>query len=36
MNLMPLLQDIERARAVYKACLDLLPHKVFTFAKVRP
>eukprot|EP00045_Choanoeca_perplexa_P008244 m.75973 g.75973 ORF g.75973 m.75973 type:complete len:670 (+) comp14415_c0_seq1:2-2011(+) len=27
-------QDIERARAVYKACLDLLPHKVFTFAKV--
>jgi crooked neck len=27
-------KDIERARAVYKACLNLIPHKIFTFAKV--
>lgn len=27
-------QDIERARQVYTACLELLPHKKFTFAKV--
>lgn len=27
-------KDIERARQVYKVCLDLIPHKKFTFAKV--
>eukprot|EP00029_Vermamoeba_vermiformis_P008695 TRINITY_DN4141_c0_g1_i1.p1 TRINITY_DN4141_c0_g1~~TRINITY_DN4141_c0_g1_i1.p1 ORF type:complete len:674 (+),score=177.55 TRINITY_DN4141_c0_g1_i1:181-2202(+) len=27
-------KDVERARAVYKACLNLIPHKVFTFAKI--
>ena len=27
-------EDPERTREVYKACLDLMPHKVFTFAKV--
>lgn len=27
-------QDCERARQVYRTCLDLLPHKRFTFAKV--
>ncbi|XP_069117368.1 crooked neck-like protein 1 [Argopecten irradians] len=27
-------QDIERTREVYKACLDIIPHKKFTFAKV--
>lgn len=27
-------QDFERARQVYKACLELLPHKVFTFSKI--
>ncbi|XP_050306163.1 protein crooked neck [Anthonomus grandis grandis] len=27
-------QDYERARQVYKACLELLPHKVFTFSKI--
>jgi len=27
-------QDMERTRSVYKACLDLIPHKFFTFAKV--
>jgi crooked neck len=27
-------QDMERARQVYRTCLDLLPHKRFTFAKV--
>lgn len=26
--------DYERVRQVYKACLELLPHKVFTFSKV--
>lgn len=27
-------QDVERARQVYDACLKLIPHKKFTFAKV--
>ena len=27
-------QDEERTRQVYKACLDMMPHKKFTFAKV--
>ncbi|XP_067942125.1 crooked neck-like protein 1 [Watersipora subatra] len=27
-------QDMERTRQVYTACLDLLPHKKFTFAKI--
>ncbi|CAG0917317.1 unnamed protein product [Notodromas monacha] len=27
-------KDIERTRQVYKACLDLLPHKNFTFSKI--
>lgn len=27
-------KDIERARQVYDACLNLIPHKKFTFAKV--
>ncbi len=27
-------KDIERAGQVYKLCLDLIPHKKFTFAKV--
>lgn len=27
-------EDAERTRQVYKACLQLLPHKVFTFSKV--
>ncbi|ROW16246.1 hypothetical protein VPNG_01833 [Cytospora leucostoma] len=27
-------QDIERARQVYDECLNLIPHKKFTFAKV--
>ncbi|KAF7269393.1 hypothetical protein GWI33_017576 [Rhynchophorus ferrugineus] len=27
-------EDYERARQVYKACLELLPHKVFTFSKI--
>lgn len=27
-------QDFDRTRQVYKACLDLLPHKVFTFSKI--
>ena len=26
--------DADRARQVYEACLDLMPHKSFTFAKV--
>ena len=26
--------DIDRARQVYRTCLDILPHKKFTFAKV--
>ncbi len=28
-------EDPARTREVYKACLDLMPHKAFTFAKVR-
>ena len=28
------MKDIDRARQVYKACLDNIPHKTFTFAKV--
>ena len=27
-------EDAERTRQVYKACLNLIPHSVFTFAKV--
>ncbi|XP_033124817.1 crooked neck-like protein 1 [Anneissia japonica] len=27
-------KDMERTRQVYKACLDLIPHKEFTFAKI--
>ena len=27
-------KDMERARQVYRTCLDLIPHKRFTFAKV--
>lgn len=27
-------RDYERTRQVYKACLELLPHKVFTFSKI--
>uniref|UniRef100_A0A914Y3B7 Crooked neck protein n=1 Tax=Panagrolaimus superbus TaxID=310955 RepID=A0A914Y3B7_9BILA len=27
-------EDIERARDVFKACLDVIPHKKFTFAKI--
>lgn len=27
-------KDLERCRALYKTCLDLIPHKVFTFAKI--
>ncbi|KAI1415676.1 cell cycle control protein [Hypoxylon sp. FL1857] len=27
-------KDINRARQIYKLCLDLIPHKKFTFAKV--
>ncbi|KAI0484769.1 cell cycle control protein [Xylariaceae sp. FL0804] len=27
-------KDVERARQIYKLCLDLIPHKKFTFAKV--
>jgi crooked neck len=26
--------DVARAREVYKTCLELVPHKIFTFAKV--
>lgn len=29
-------QDAERTREVYRACLKLIPHKAFTFAKVSP
>jgi crooked neck len=28
-------EDVERTQPVYKACLDLLPHKHFTFTKIR-
>ncbi|KAK4883629.1 hypothetical protein RN001_006948 [Aquatica leii] len=27
-------RNVERTREVYKACLDLLPHKTFTFSKI--
>lgn len=27
-------EDFDRTRQVYKACLQLLPHKVFTFSKI--
>ncbi|KAG7110975.1 Pre-mRNA-splicing factor clf1 like protein [Verticillium longisporum] len=27
-------KDIERARQIYKVCLDLIPHKKYTFAKI--
>eukprot|EP00501_MAST-03F_sp_TOSAG23-6_P000282 GSMAST32.ASY1.ANO1.288.1 assembled CDS len=27
-------KDIERTRAVYKTCLQLIPHEIFTFAKI--
>ncbi|KAI0846914.1 cell cycle control protein [Daldinia vernicosa] len=27
-------KDVDRARQIYKLCLDLIPHKKFTFAKV--
>ncbi|XP_065844556.1 crooked neck-like protein 1 isoform X2 [Oscarella lobularis] len=27
-------KDIDRTRLVYKACVDLIPHRVFTFAKI--
>ncbi|KAK9828970.1 hypothetical protein WJX72_003124 [[Myrmecia] bisecta] len=27
-------QDMERTREVYRACLKLIPHKAFTFAKI--
>ena len=27
-------EDMERARQVYQACLELIPHKKFTFAKM--
>ncbi len=29
-------EDAERTRQVYKACLNLIPHSIFTFAKVSP
>ncbi|WAR18187.1 CRNL1-like protein [Mya arenaria] len=28
------MEDAEKTRAVYKACLDIIPHKKFTFAKI--
>lgn len=27
-------QDIDRTRQIYRTCLDLLPHKIFTFSKI--
>ena len=27
-------EDIDRARQVYRTCLDIIPHKKFTFAKI--
>lgn len=30
----PRSQDLQRAREIYRACLKLVPHKKFTFAKV--
>ena len=29
-------QDADRTREVHRACLKLIPHKAFTFAKVSP
>lgn len=29
-------EDAERTRQVYRACLNLIPHSIFTFAKVSP
>lgn len=26
--------DLERTRQIYKTCLDLIPHKIFTFSKI--
>ncbi|KAL5009397.1 hypothetical protein ScPMuIL_014978 [Solemya velum] len=28
------IEDVDRTRDVYKACLDIIPHKKFTFAKI--
>ena len=28
-------KDVDRTRAVYRACLSVVPHKAFTFGKVR-
>lgn len=28
------MEDVQKTRDVYKACLDILPHKKFTFAKI--
>jgi len=28
-------KDVDRTRAVYRACLGVVPHKTFTFGKVR-
>ncbi|XP_062711437.1 protein crooked neck [Aedes albopictus] len=27
-------EDLERTRQIYKTCLELIPHKVFTFSKI--
>lgn len=27
-------EDIERTRQIYKTCLELIPHKIFTFSKI--
>ncbi|KAK3093532.1 hypothetical protein FSP39_016867 [Pinctada imbricata] len=27
-------EDVDKTRDVYKACLDIIPHKIFTFAKI--
>ncbi|KAF7993240.1 hypothetical protein HCN44_006300 [Aphidius gifuensis] len=27
-------EDIERCRQVYKTCIELIPHKIFTFSKI--
>lgn len=27
-------EDEERTRQVYRACLELIPHKIFTFSKI--
>ena len=29
-------EDADRTRQVYKACLNLIPHRIFTFSKVSP